>query len=383
MDQIKIVFILGTLDIGGAEKQFIEAVRHLKRDRFDVKVLSFACDGKLRSEIEALQIPLTSLGFSGLKGKFHPQAVVQLYRLMREMVRYLRREQPQIVQSYLFWANIYGSIAAKLAGIPVIITGRKGIEAKYYTKWHYRGLQTLSNLLATTIITNSINVQQYCVKHEKYVTPAKVRVFYDGIELSRFAIKGEQTDKKKTFPIPADAPVVGIIANLHPIKGHKDFLTAAAAVLQMYPQTVFLVVGRDIGIKSELEAFAQELHIRDAVIFTGERDDIPDILSILDLQVSSSLSESFSNVILEGMAAGKPIVATAVGGTPELVVHEETGFLVPAGNSQRLAEAMIRLLGDQALRVQMGDAGRRRIELLFRIEQTVQQLEAFYHNLVQ
>jgi len=185
------------------------------------------------------------------------------------------------------------------------------------------------------------------------------------------------------FPIPADAPVVGIIANLHPIKGHKVFLTAAASVLQTYPQTVFLIVGRDIGIKSELEAFAQELHIRDAVMFTGERDDIPEILSILDIQVSSSFSESFSNVILEGMAAGKPVVATEVGGTPELVVPEQTGLLVPAGNPQCLAEAMMRLLGDQALRVQMGHAGRRRIELLFRIEQTVQQLEGFYQQITQ
>ena len=112
MDKIKIVFILGTLDIGGTERQFLEIVRRLNRNCFEPRVLAFVCHGKLRTEIEALRISFTCLGFSGLKGKFHLGSYIQLYKVIRDIIRYLKQERPHIVQSYLFWTNIYGSIAA-------------------------------------------------------------------------------------------------------------------------------------------------------------------------------------------------------------------------------------------------------------------------------
>lgn len=382
MDKIKIVFILGTLDIGGTEKQFIKMIRRLTRNEFELRVLAFSRSGKLRTEIEALHIPFQSLRFSGLQGKFHPGSYVQLYRLICDMVRYLRQEKPHIVQTYLFWPNIYGCIAARFAGVPCIITGRRASMEKRYMTFPFTWLQNLSNLWATAILTNSHHVKQECLQQDKHVTDEKIVVIYNGIEIERYIVNFDTTKKKKALRVPDDSLMVGIVASLHPRKGHRDFLKAATLVLQIYPRTIFLVVGRDEGVRTSLEALAKELHISDSIIFTGERDDIPELLSIIDIQVSSSFIEGLSNSILEGMAAGKPIIATHVSGTPELVVHEKTGLLVPPGNPQRLAEAIIRILSDRELRIQMGNAGRQRIKNFFPIDQMIDQTEAFYRNLV-
>jgi len=388
MNKIKIVFILGTLDIGGAERQFIETIRWLDRDRFELKVLSFRDHGKLRKEVEKLQIPLTCLHFQDTKGVFHPVSYVRLYKLIRDITRYLKREKPHIVQSYLFWANIHGCIAAKIAGVPIIITGRRAtmnpehMKFRDYTKFSRQWLLNITNRWVTAIVANSQVVKQHCLQREKFVTDEKLRVIYNGIDLNRYVCKIDSTVKKKELQISEHARVVGMVASLHPRKGYRDLLKAAAIVLKTYPDTVFLVVGRDDGMKPTLVALAEELRIRSSIVFTDERGDIPELLLVFDVQVSSSYIEGLSNAILEGMAVGNPIVATEVGGNPELIVHEQTGVLVPPDDPVRLAKAIIRLLGDRALRNQLGKKARHRVATRFQIEQMIQKTEALYDNLI-
>lgn len=370
------------LEIGGTERQFLETVRHLNRDHFVPKVLAFPCFGKLREEIEALDIPFTCLDFLGLTGKFCLSSYLQLYRLFRKMVQYFHREKPHIVQSYLFWANIYGCLAAKIAGVPVIITGRREVPNNASMRLHYRWLQNLSNFWTTAIIANSYRAKQQCLKQDRYVDDQKINVIYNGIDLSKYPPCCKMGNKKKIFHIPDDHYVIGIIARLCRYKGHRDFLKAAALVVQTYPKITFLIIGRDgEGIQAELEILAKELHISDSLVFMGERNDISEILSVLDILVSASLTESASNAILEGMAARKPVVATDVGGTSELVIHEQTGLLVPPQNPDCLAHAMIRLLGDQVLRSQLGNNGRHRAVTLFLMEQMIARTEALYKEL--
>ncbi len=252
---------------------------------------------------------------------------------------------------------------------------------KRHQRFPNQWFQNLSNFWATGIITNSHTLKQQCLQHEKYVTDEKIQVISNGVDLSRYSRISPNGPLKKALHIPDNTYVIGMVANLRPVKGPQDFLKAAARVLQISPQTVFLCVGRSADMQPELTTLAANLGIQDALRFTGERDDIPDLLSIFDVQVSSSLEEGFSNAILEGMAMGKPIVATDVGGNPELVVHEHTGLLVPPGNPDRLAEAILRVLGDQSLREQFGQAGRQRITTLFRVEEMIHQLDTLYQNL--
>lgn len=381
MPKIKIVFILGTLEIGGTERQFLELVRRIDRERFALRVLAFHCQGPVRDELEALNIPFTCLNFFGLRGKYRPVSYWQLYCLLRDIVRYLRHEQPQIVQSYLFWANVYGSIAASIAGVPVILTGRRATMESKYQRFPGQWLQSLSNLCATQIVSNSEAARQECLRRDRFVNARKTCVIYNGIEADRYAVVCDISARKRALQLPENAPIVGMIANLHPRKGHRDFLHAAARVLQQCSRTRFLLVGRDYDIRADLERLADALGIREQVTFTGERRDIPAILAVLDVQVSASFVEGVSNALMEGMAAGKPIVATAIAGTPELVIHEQTGLLAPAGDPDALAEAIVRLLHDRDLRWQMGQAGQQRIRQCFSMEQMVQQTEALYQKL--
>lgn len=380
MRKIKIVYILGALDIGGTEKQFLETLRRLDRKQFQVAILAFHCEGKVRAAIEAMEVPFTCVNFVGVPGKYKPVSYCMLYRLFRALIHYLKQEQPHIVHSYLFWPNVYGCIAAKLAGVPAVITGRRTSMEHFDLKFWPFWLQNFSNLWATTIVTNSYAAKQACLRQERWIRSEKIRVIYNGIELNRYITTTHPAEKKKHWDIPEDAFVVGIVGTLHPCKGHKNFLYAAAQVLQKFPRTFFFIIGRDIGIQDELENLAHALGIQQAVIFTGERDDLPNLFSIMDVLVSASLFEGISNALLEGMAAQRPIVATRIAGTLELIVHGETGLLVPPDDPDQLAHAIQQLLSEPELRIRLGNAGRSRVAKFFQLDTMIQQTEELYRS---
>ncbi|GAK57258.1 glycosyl transferase, group 1 [Candidatus Vecturithrix granuli] len=382
MGKIKIVYILGALDIGGTEKQFLETLRRLDQERFQMAVIAFHCQGKVRDAIEAMGVPFTCLNFSGLPGKYHPISYVMLYRLFRDLIHYLKQERPHIVHSYSFWPNVYGCLAARIAGVPAIITGRRTVtehlDLKFWPFW----LQNFCNVWATTIVTNSYAAKQACLRQEKWIRAEKIRLIYNGIDVDRDEITSNSAEKKRYWNIPEDAPVVGIIGTLQPCKGHKNFLYAAAQILQNFPRTFFFIIGRDIRLQGELESLAHVLGIEQSVIFTGECDNLPEFFSVMDILVSSSLFEGISNALLEGMAARKPIVATRIGGTLELVLHGETGLLVPPNNPEQLAHAIQQLLSDPDLRIRLGKAGHLRASTCFHIDRLMQQTEELYLSVV-
>ena len=378
--RIRIVFLLGTLRMGGTERQFLETIRRLDRRRFDPRVLALPDSGPIRAEIEALGVPVTCLGMPPAKGAFHLSSLIGLGRMFRDMRRYLRREQPHILQSYQFWSNIYAAVVGKFAGVPVILTGRReALNPKYRRGWKL-ALRDLSNRWATAILANSERVKAECLRLERFVTPEKIQVIYNGIDLARYAALHDSRASKAALNLPSDAPVIGMIARLHPRKGHRDFLNAAAIILRQQPEARFVIAGADQGNGAELEALARELGIADSVVFAGERQNIPALLAAIDILASCSFIEGLSNAILEGMAAGKAIIATNIDGTPELVRHEETGLLIPPGDPAQLAAAALRLLHDPPLRRRLVEAAQERAKTLFLMDKMIQQTEAFYER---
>ena len=171
--------------------------------------------------------------------------------------------------------------------------------------------------------------------------------------------------------IPPDAPVVLVFSRLNRMKGIEYFLEAVVEVSRRYPEVRFVIAG-DGDNRAELEAYAAKLGIASKVLFTGFRTDLPHLLAEADLSVLPSLSEGLSNSILEAMSAGVPVVATNVGGNPEIVEDGVTGLLVPARDSAALAKAMIRMFEEPGLRLEFGAAGRRRINTVFSMERSVE-----------
>jgi glycosyltransferase involved in cell wall biosynthesis len=206
---------------------------------------------------------------------------------------------------------------------------------------------------------------------------------YNGVDVTRFPVASVQAtaQARRAIGMPVGVPLVGSLGRLHPQKGFSDLLTAFAQVRQRV-SSVRLFVAGDGELRDDLEAQARSLGIAAAVTFAGVRADVSEILAALDVFVLPSLWEGMPNAVLEAMAAGLPVVATAVGGTPEVVVDRVTGLLVPPQDPGALARAIERLLRDPGLRRTMGRAGRRRVERHFHIQETVRQVQDLYEALL-
>lgn len=378
--KINIIYLLGTFVVGGTQTQILETLRRLDRERFDARVAGFGQDGILREQLDALGIPVTMFDFTGIDGRMHLSSYAQLYRFLSELVRYFRREQPDIVQTFLFWPNIYGSIAAKLAGVPVIITGRRGLSERNMLRWYYRWLLAVSNMLATVVVANAEAVKDHSLSHEYGLRATKIRVLYNGFDCKRYQIKIDTRHKKQALGIAPDVPVIGVVSNLLPCKGLEDVIDAAARVAQTVPKAVWLFIGRDDGLQAQLSERARLAGISEAVRFLSQRSDVPELLAILDILVSASHSEGLPNCVLEGMAAGKAIVATRVGGTAELIENGRSGYIVPKANPVEMAHAVERLLRDRTLREKFGQQARQEAENRFEFARILSQIESFYEE---
>jgi len=368
-DRISVVHLITELCIGGAQVALFRLLAGLDRDRF---VLNVAClyhgDGAVAGQIRALGIPVTDLGMSG---KARLDALWRLDRL-------LRRERPLILHSWMFHANLAGRLVGRGAGVPVVITSRRNVNIG--GGWRERCKRWTSGL-DEGVIAVCEGARQAEIERTG-VSPDKVVTVYNGVDLP-FVVPDPQAVARMrcAFGVPAQGLLVGAVGRLHPQKGFANLLVAVARVRERLPAIRLLLVG-DGALRRELVARAEALGLAEVVTFAGSRGDVPEILAALDLFVLPSLWEGLPNAVLEAMAAGLPVVATAAGGTPELVVDGETGLLVPPGDVTALEEAIERLLRDPGLRRKMGEAGRKRVEGHFTIKQTVAQTVALYETLL-
>jgi glycosyltransferase involved in cell wall biosynthesis len=213
---------------------------------------------------------------------------------------------------------------------------------------------------------------------------SKIKIIYNGLELDDFT--SQNADKgaiREALELDPDKKIVITVANLIPYKGHIALLEAAAVVTNIRPDSLFLLVGEDRGIRRNLENLSRELGIMQNVLFLGQRDDIPRLLAASDISVLPSFEEGFSNVILESMAAGLPVVATRVGGNPEAVIDGETGWLAPLNNSTDLALKIIDLLDDPEKARIWGENGRRCVKEKFSAERMVAEFIKLYRQSMQ
>lgn len=333
------------------------------------------------SSFVARDIPLHHIG--GFAREISPAADVaalgQLYELMR-------RRRYDIVHTHTPKANFYGRLAARMAGVPVVI----GMEHGFYF-YNMSGIRrefhvTLARLGAlASDRTITINHEDYeLALREKIIAPERLSVMPTGlgVDLSRFRPDIDRTNIRAQLGLEGGT-LIGSVGRLTPEKGCRELIDAAARVVQVFPDACFLLVGpSENQMQSELEKTVIGLGLEKKVRFLGSRQDIPQILSALDVFVLPSYREGLSMVLLEAAATGKPSVSTDVRGCRDVVVHGETGLLVPPRDAPRLAEAIIELLRDSAKRECMGMAARRRAEALFDARLAFAQIEAIYEQLL-
>lgn len=352
---IKILYIIDKMKPAGAQKHLAEVVSGLDKAVFEPKLITL-------KELGVKRI----YGWSGIVG-------------LAKLIRFIRKEKFDIVQTYLFSENILGVIAAKLAGVKIVITGRRDTGMLCQGGFQHILAYRITNLFVAKIICVSEAVKRVVLEKER-VDQDKVEVIYNGVDVSKFVHRPLSIVHRRSLGIEDNDLVVGMIANFSWIKGHEVLLKAAPDIIKAFPNVKFILIGDGPLLESyKLQAISYKL--KDQFIFLGKREDIPELLSITDVSLNLSYSEGMSNTILESMASGVPVVATAVDGNLE-TVNKDTGILVRAKDPLVTAQAIVKLLKDEALRKKLGNNARKIVEEKFDSRIMIKKMEELYKKLL-
>jgi glycosyltransferase involved in cell wall biosynthesis len=352
--RLRVAHVTFGLDLGGLEKLLVEFARHADRSRFDLHFISLGHRGVIAEEIEAAGWPVTALGVpTGLR----PGLLFRLAGL-------LRRLGADVVHTHDERPHLYGTPAGRLARVARLIHTRHGRALNVSPR--QRWLVRLAALGVDRFVCVSEDVAQLSVAHG--VPTHKICTIHNGIDLQRFPGRG---------PCPGGPAV--IVARLNPEKDHATLLRAVDRIVRTEPSFRLEIAG-DGPCRDELYRLAGDLSLAGHVRFLGAVQDVPVLLARASLFVLSSLSEGVSLTLLEAMACGLPVVATHVGGNPEVVAEGTTGRLVPAGDPEALAGAVLEVWRSPEMGRRLGLAGRQRAEKHFDVRAMVGAYEALYQG---
>ncbi|MEO0563354.1 MAG: glycosyltransferase, partial [Chloroflexota bacterium] len=345
-EPIRVMRIIARLNIGGPAIHVSLLTQRLDRDRYDTRLVVGSIstgEGDMsyyaeRLGVEPTVIPSLQRELS-LGGDL--RTLWTLYQMMREY-------KPHVVHTHTAKAGFIGRLAAKLAGVPVIVHTFHGhVFTGYFGPAKTRLFITLEQLaarLSDTIITLTDSLRRELAEQYRITRKSRMTVLPLGLDLESFAKVERNTGEAfAAWGVPADVPTIGIVARLTPVKNHKLFLEMAALIHEERPDARFLIVG-DGENRDELEARTAELSLTDVVTFTGWQQDTARIYADLDVKVITSLNEGTPVTLIEALAAGCPVVSTDVGGVGELLEGGKYGTLVPPGNAKALANAVIDVL---------------------------------------
>jgi glycosyltransferase involved in cell wall biosynthesis len=323
---------------------------------------------------EELRTAGVSVDELGLRGRIYGSAGVAAVRRLRAIVR---GSGASIVHTFLFDADFVGAIVGRLAGARVITTRRAIKRGKTAQLWAYR----LTNRWADRIVANSEEVRRFTLGAEK-PPPAKVRTIPNGIDIERIAA-GNGTRFRAALGLPDSAFLIGSSGTVKPVKGQDILFEACLPLLREHPNVVVLVAGSaDSDLARALRERALSAGVEDRFRLLGNREDVPDFLAALDLFVLPSRSEGMSNALIEAMAAGRPCVATRVGGNAEALAEGATGRIVPPENPESLRAAVAGLLADPGSRAALGSLARERAAREYDLPVMLERTEQVYQEVL-
>lgn len=351
----RVVHISFGLDVGGQERLLIEFARHSDRSRFALTFVSLGDRGELANDLEAHGCRVVALGQPlGIK----PSLSFRLARLFH-------KERPAVVHTHDGRSLLYAAAAARLARVPVLIHTCHGLIPRG-TKRQEAMVALASRMVDRWVcVSEDVKIQSRALG----VRDKQMCTILNGIDLTRFAYSG---------PTP-DGPIV-TVSRLSPAKDLSTLVKAAELASKQAPDISVEAAGGGPCL-ADLKRLAEELKVAERVRFLGEVHNVPAVLARASMFVLPSLAEGLPLTVLEAMARGLPVIATRVGGMPELVIDGHTGLLVPTGDPVVLANAILTLWRDPARRISMGRAGRERVETMFDIRRMVADYEALYHQL--
>ena len=363
----KVLIVQNRFRLGGQERQSLLHLRTLDRTRWEPAIACFHAEGEHLAEIRRLGVQVSELGVGDRLVR--PTTLWHVYKLARR----IQAEHFALVHAHDFYSNVLGVMAARIAGVPSIATRVDLAHAIGY-RWP---LLRAASLGASRVLVNALAIRDLCIRDG--VDASRVVVVRNGLDLEEF-------DRLAAAP-PAEPapdfsrPTVIVVGNMHHrVKGQGDLLAAMRQVLRQVSEAQLVLVGDGV-LRPSLERQARALGIDSRCHFLGHRQDVPALLARARCAVSASYAEGISNAVLEAMAARLPVVATAVGGTPEMIREGVQGFLVPPGAPAVLGQRIAALLADAEQGARMGQAGRAAVERDFGLDQMRQAYDALYDEL--
>jgi glycosyltransferase involved in cell wall biosynthesis len=376
-ERIKVLKFLTHFGVGGTERQFVYALRGLDRSRFDVRVGCLRRIGPFMEDVQALKVPISD---------YPTMSMYSCQTVSRQLafVRDIRREGIQIVHAYGFYPNLFAILPAALGTNCVTIASVRDMGV-FSDRHKMKSItQAMACRFADCITANSNAVREWLTKQG--LGRYDIRVIPNGIAIPPKSDSGTGFPIRSELKIDPKAPVIGVVGRLVRTKGLEFFLESAAALAPRFPSARFLIVGDacvEPEYRTELENRAAALNIAGRVIFTGQRTDVSRIMREIDISVLPSLSESFSNSLLESMAHGLPIVATRVGGNPEVIDDGLNGILIPARDSAALTRATLTLLESPELARRLGESAREKVGREYSLERLLRRTEDLYVSLLE
>lgn len=373
----KIIWLIDALKPGGAEQLMPTLLSNFNKEHFEMRVCALMVkDGNpLSKELTDMGIPVDIVHANSLKNPLN------LFKL----TAYFNKHQPDLIHTQLQFSDILGNIAAKIKGIPSVSTLHTldDIANEHGSSFWRKKMSwfVLRNFCDRVIVVSNKTKEHHI--HTGKLPEKHTKTLYNGIQLSRFQNRNPArlVEKKQDLHIEPDHKIITTIAVLREAKGIQYMIDALSMILDQDPRITYLIVGEGLygtSLRDRIVARNLEKHI----VMAGHRTDIPDLLAMSDLFVLPSLGDALPTVLIEALAAGTPIIATDVGGIPEIIEHGKNGILVPPANTQALANSCMQLLKDKEKSKQLLNAGLKTAREKFDVKSQVQQLERIYYDLI-
>ncbi len=388
-ESLCVLQVISNLDVGGAQ----EVVRTLAENLEKAGCRSVICafkDGPLRAEIERLGIPVEILPQRRHSILSLPLFALDMLRLRRALLALVNKHGVDVVQTHLLRSLDFLVLSLRLASSVLVFwtfhNARFELREEHLARhrwsfkmkrWGYRFLYRLCGRWVNRFIAVSENVKTSMLESLPGIPEGRIITVCNSVEASRYGDRARRDDLRRELGLGEDDRIAAVVATLKEQKGHRFLLNALPKVVKQYPDLKVLFIG-DGELRDALQSRTLGLGLENYVHFLGNRSDVPALLAASDYFILPSLWEGLPMALAEAMASGLPVIATRVSGTSQVMIHAETGLLVPPGNSDELSFAMLKLLSNPVRATEMGAAARRRVEVHFSAQAQAREYVALF-----